>query len=342
MADGEKQKKRFTVPAGKEALFQVDPIRDPSSGYLRWGVDSEVGTPNGAQVILTGAKPPSEQGLITGRAVEKSHIKKIDGVSSLFLGETKVPNVMPGSALVLFELQPQENVQVLNMPKTIIVAEKSGVQKAGSVGYTNTLPKVQQVVLVIPPQEHNMKLGASLKAHDFETIHKYIEGYTNQNPSRNPFGMKPDDALKMEIFPKLEALIDNTKQAIENDLEARKEEPKRPAIYSDLEIKIFSSAMYQETLKSKKKTTLPKGLLERFEVDVVPKQEALEKKSEEMGANHHGAPEADGARLKHAYTAADALKNQLQESLQLAGAKSTLPDDLIGGFKKPGGSLTPG
>ena len=204
---------RFTLPAGHGAHFAHAPILD-DNGYLRWGMNSAVGTYKGSQIILTGENIDPDDAVLGVRIVDANHIKKDESEKEngkakeyIWLGETKVMDAEVGSAMISFLLQPGQSLQMLNMGDTIVVAQEEGVQPAPKklkeleqrLGYVNESNKPQQIVLIVPPNEHTMRAGKDEKALDLTMIRRGMDLYAKT----------PNAKKKTEIFEKLEPLVWN-------------------------------------------------------------------------------------------------------------------------------------
>jgi hypothetical protein len=204
-------KPRFTLPAGNDTGFRVAPVKD-AAGFVRWGVNKPVGTAGGAQIILAGEALDPANSVLGARMVDEKHIipapdGEADAKPYIMLGATKVPDVEKGSAMVSYILKPGENIQMINMSGTIVVSESGGVQEGPArlkdamerVAYSNTTDGPQQVVLIIPPEEHAMAIGRPVRAVDISLVRYGMEQYMKVK--------KPQD--KTAIFEQLDEMMWN-------------------------------------------------------------------------------------------------------------------------------------
>jgi hypothetical protein len=315
-------KPRFTLPAGNETAFRVAPVAD-AAGFVRWGVNKPVGAAEGTQIILAGEALDPANSVLGARMVDEKHILpapegEADAKPYIMLGATKVPDVEKGSAMVSFILKPGENIQMLNMSGTVVVSEKDGVLEGPArlkdamqrVAYNNTTDELQQVVLIIPPEEHAMAIGRPARAADISLIRYGMEQYMKakkpqdktaifeqlDNAIWNMFANMIKDAgydtppeklrdyYKMLVTPNPEARSSTEKA---NDVKAKKERLQK--IYDDILAKrntqpdgtqfIYSKdeleSMFSRDIAASNKKPMMLDFLER----IVPAQEKLEAKN---------------------------------------------------------------
>lgn len=315
-------KPRFTLPAGNETVFRVPPVAD-AAGFVRWGVNKPVGAAEGTQIILAGQAIDPSTAVLSARIVNEKHIVPApDGDPEakpyIMLGATKVPDVEKGSAMVSFILKPGENLQLLNMTGTIVVSEAEGVQEGPArlrdamqrVAYNNTTDQPQQVVLIIPPEEHAMAIGRPGRATDISLVRLGMDQYMKARRPEDKTAIfeqldeamwnmfanmikdagydtppeKLRDYYKMLVTPNPEARS-STERA--NDVKAKKERLQK--IYDDIMAKrdtqpegtqfIYSKdeleSMFSRDIAASNKKPMMLDFLER----IAPAQEKLEAKS---------------------------------------------------------------
>lgn len=255
---------------------QTKAVFTDTNGYLHLGMNlPPYSRADGAQIVLAGPpEVPNSIGDIRGaRLLTKKHFTEPEENAPdakkgpyIELGQRKVYDVVPDSVAFMVVLKPQQNIQVTNMPETIIVQEKNNAdgQAAGKDNkvITNNTQDPIKLVLIVPPNEYKFSVRGmeinsltlkegkkNAKAEDFETIEDGMLVYSNGKIMKERYpGTNMADA-KEELLSALKPMVEDMYDHMLEDLLARKKDPKRPAVFTDEEVKQFSGPLYDAALK---------------------------------------------------------------------------------------------